>query len=167
MFLGAQWQTLLELTVHILSLGSFLIFFFCAASLSKSVILFINFSLSFLFYFFKDFIYLFLGRGEGKEKEKERNITVWLPLSLLLGPGLQPRHVPWLGIEPVTLWFSGCIQSTEPHQPGLFLLSKPFFPRTCVSSSSQACSISSVFTNLQPHFAMLVSLEVCQLWVPY
>ena len=20
-------------------------------------------------------------------------------------PGLQPRHVPWLGIEPVTLWF--------------------------------------------------------------
>ena len=22
------------------------------------------------------------------------------------GPGLQPRHVPWLGIEPATLWFS-------------------------------------------------------------
>ena len=83
MFLGAQWQTLLELTVHILSLGSFLIFFFCAASLSKSVILFINFSLSFLFYFFKDFIYLFLGRGEGKEKERERNINVWLLLTCL------------------------------------------------------------------------------------
>ena len=23
------------------------------------------------------------------------------------GPGLQPRHVSWLGIEPVTLWFPG------------------------------------------------------------
>ena len=23
------------------------------------------------------------------------------------GPGLQPRHVPWLGIKPVTLWFAG------------------------------------------------------------
>ena len=22
-------------------------------------------------------------------------------------PGPQPRHVPWLGIEPVTLWFTG------------------------------------------------------------
>ena len=23
------------------------------------------------------------------------------------GPSLQPRHVPWLGIKPVTLWFAG------------------------------------------------------------
>ena len=23
------------------------------------------------------------------------------------GPGPQPRHVPWLGIEPATLWFTG------------------------------------------------------------
>ena len=23
------------------------------------------------------------------------------------GPGLQPRHVPWLGIKPGTLWFAG------------------------------------------------------------
>ena len=23
------------------------------------------------------------------------------------GPGLQPRHVSWLGMEPVTLWFTG------------------------------------------------------------
>ena len=49
----------------------------------------------------KDFIYLFLDRGEGREKERERNISVWLPL------GPPPRHVPWLGIEPETLWFAG------------------------------------------------------------
>ena len=23
------------------------------------------------------------------------------------GPGLQPRHLPWLGIKPMTLWFAG------------------------------------------------------------
>ena len=27
--------------------------------------------------------------------------------TLYWGPGLQCRHVPWLGIEPMTLWFEG------------------------------------------------------------
>ena len=35
----------------------------------------------------------------------ERNIN-WLPLSCPWGPGLQPRHVPWPGIEPVTFHFA-------------------------------------------------------------
>ena len=64
------------------------------------------------FYLFLLFIYLFLERGEGKEKERERSINVWLPLTCpLLGawPGPQPRHVPRLGIEPVTLWFSDSV----------------------------------------------------------
>ena len=43
-----------------------------------------------------------------------------------LGPGLQPRHVPWLGIELATLWFTGSTQSTEPHQPGLHLFIQCF-----------------------------------------
>ena len=62
-----------------------------------------------ILFFKKDFTYLFLDRGEGREKERERNINVWLPLmhTPYWGPGLQPRHVPWLGIEPVTLWFTG------------------------------------------------------------
>ena len=53
-------------------------------------------------------IYLFLERGERREKERERNINVWFPLSCAAywGPGPLPRHVPWLGIETVTLWFS-------------------------------------------------------------
>ena len=34
------------------------------------------------------------------------------------GPGPQPRHVPWLGIALVPLWFTARAQSTEPHQPG-------------------------------------------------
>ena len=43
------------------------------------------------------------------------------------GPGVQPRHVPWLGIEPVTLGFAGwhsihwATQQPE-HFPYIFLL---------------------------------------------
>ena len=38
------------------------------------------------------------------------------------GPDLQPRHVPWLGMEPTTLWFTGlrsihwATPATELHQ---------------------------------------------------
>ena len=40
------------------------------------------------------------------EEEREINIKVWLPLAgPPQGPGLQPRHVPCLGIEPVAFWF--------------------------------------------------------------
>ena len=55
-----------------------------------------------ILFLFKHFIHLFLERGEGREKESERTINVWLPFSRApyWGLGLQPRHVPWLGIEP-------------------------------------------------------------------
>ena len=57
--------------------------------------------------FFKK-IYLFLERGEGRDKERERNIPVWLPLARpLLGTGPATQCVPWLGIKPVTFWFTG------------------------------------------------------------
>ena len=57
--------------------------------------------------FLKDFIYLFLERGEGKERGKETSMCCCFSSSLNWGPGLQPRHVPWLGIKPATLWFTG------------------------------------------------------------
>ena len=62
--------------------------------------------------FSKDLLmYLFIFRqGEGREKGRERNtnINVWLPLMRpLLGTWPQPRHVPWVGIKPATLWFAG------------------------------------------------------------
>ena len=69
------------------------------------------------------FLYLFLDRGEGKEKERERNIIVWLLLECPhQGPGPQPRHVPWLGIKPATLWFTARTQSTELNKPGLITI---------------------------------------------
>ena len=75
----------------------------------------------------KYFIYLFLEKGEGKEKERERNINVWLPLPhprLGAWPGPQPRHVPWLGIESVTLWFTvwHSIHGTTPARAGVNFL---------------------------------------------
>ena len=64
--------------------------------------------------FFKDFIYLFLEREEGRENERERNIHVrekyWLVAFCRYpswGPNPQPGHMPWLGIEPVTVHFAG------------------------------------------------------------
>ena len=56
--------------------------------------------------FFKDFIYLFLERGWGREKGKETSVCGFLLCAPYWGPGLQPRHVPWLGIEWVILWFT-------------------------------------------------------------
>ena len=42
-----------------------------------------------------------------------------LSCALYWGPSPQPRHVPWLGIEPATPKSSqSSTQSTEPHQPG-------------------------------------------------
>ena len=65
-------------------------------------------------------MYLFLDRGEGKEKERVRNISMWLPLMCPLpGTWPQPRPVPWLGINLVTLRFAARVQSTE-LQPGEF-----------------------------------------------
>ena len=51
-------------------------------------------------------MYLLLEKG--REGERERNTSAWLLLvRTLLGTWLQPRHVPWVGIEPASLWFAG------------------------------------------------------------
>ena len=62
--------------------------------------------------FFLFFLKFILERGKGREEEEERNIhwekhqRAWetsiscLPQSPKQGPGPQPKHLPWLGIEP-------------------------------------------------------------------
>ena len=64
--------------------------------------------------FFKYFIYLFLENRGGREKKRERNMGARGISSIgcfshapTRGPGLQPRHVPWLAIELETFWFTG------------------------------------------------------------
>ena len=48
------------------------------------------------------------GRKRGRETSCERVTLIGcLSPAPSWGPGLQPRHVPWPGIEPVTFWFAG------------------------------------------------------------
>ena len=62
-------------------------------------------------FFKKKRFYLFIFRKMGREGEKHWCVrdtsTGCLSHTPNQGPGLQPRHVHWLGIEPATLWFSG------------------------------------------------------------
>ena len=76
-----------------------------------------------LFYFFKDVIYLFLERGGEGEREGEKHQCVVASRAPPAGnmtrnPGLCPdwesNRRPF-GLQSGT-------QSTEPHQPGLFVL---------------------------------------------
>ena len=76
------------------------------------------------------FIVYFRERGREGEREGEKH---WCERETSIGcllyapdwePNLQPRHVPWLGIELATFLSARWHQSTEPHQLGhlLFLL---------------------------------------------
>ena len=67
-------------------------------------------------------LYLFIFRQKGREGEREGEKHLCVVASHTppyWGPGLQPRHVPWLGIEPQPFGSQAEVQSTEPHQPGL------------------------------------------------
>ena len=55
--------------------------------------------------FFKHF--MFRERGREWKRGRETSMCGCLSHALCWGPGLQLRHVPWLGIIPATLWFTG------------------------------------------------------------
>ena len=56
-------------------------------------------------FLFKILFYLFL-EGKGGKKRKRNIMCGCLLCAPYWGPGLPPRHVPWLGIKPATLWFA-------------------------------------------------------------
>ena len=56
--------------------------------------------------FLKKILFFLEGKGV-RQRGKETSVCGCLSNTPHWGPGLQPRHVPWLGIEPVTLWFTG------------------------------------------------------------
>ena len=72
--------------------------------------------------FLKRFYLLnFRQRGrEGEREGEEHQHCGCLSHTPHLGPGLQLRHVPWLGIEPATLWFPGgrSIHGATPARAG-------------------------------------------------
>ena len=51
--------------------------------------------------------YLFIFRERGKEGERETSVCGCFSCAPYWGPGPQPRHVLWLGIQLVALWFPG------------------------------------------------------------
>ena len=61
----------------------------------------------FIYVVLKILFYLLLERGEGKEKGRKTSLCGCLSHAPYWVPGLQPRQVPWLGIELATLWFTG------------------------------------------------------------
>ena len=59
-----------------------------------------------LLVFYKVFS-LFLEKGDVREKRREIALCGCLSHAPTWGPGLQPRHVSWVGLELVTPWFAG------------------------------------------------------------
>ena len=76
-----------------------------------------------MYYFLKDFIYLFLEIGEEKEKEGEKNqcvVAAWVPPTA--DPACNPGMCPDWESNQRPFGLQASAQSTEPHEPGLFLL---------------------------------------------
>ena len=81
------------------------------AVLPDSLIRWSSFSVESIgFFLFKKIFYSFIFRERGREREREgekHQCVVVSHASLYWRPDQQPRHVPWLGIKPVTLGFTG------------------------------------------------------------
>ena len=111
-------------------------------------------------FFLKILFILFLGR----EGEKHQCVLFHLSHTPNRGPGLHPRHVPWLGIEPATLWFGSQagVQSTETHSQGQYILLNLFTfftqpPNPIPSGNHQSLPVSmSLF-----HFAFILFVLFC------
>ena len=97
------FNPLLTLVHQFSSLISLFLFSFVLASLYRRDI--------FTFYpsFKKSILFIYFER-EGKERRmrgRETSMCDCLLHAPYWGPGLKPKHVPWLGIKLMTLWFSG------------------------------------------------------------
>ena len=84
------------------------------------------------------------------------------------GPGPQPRHVPWLGIQPAMLWFAGRHSTTEPHQPWLnstvlqlaFELRSSLSPHTVFAYYVCLVSQSTIVPSLFPAPYFLCDIDL-------
>ena len=84
-------------------------------------------------YFLKILFIYFFFRERGREGEREGEKHQCVVASCALptgGPGQQPIHVPWLGIKPVTLWFSGrcSVHWATPTRASSLFLTHAFCP---------------------------------------
>ena len=99
---------------------------------------------------FKKIFYLFIFRERERKEEREGNINVWLPLTCPLWGiwlHLQPKHVPWLGIEPTAIWFVG---QCSVHW------ATPARPVPCLSLTPWPVSIFKDLTTHSAHVQELI-----------
>ena len=84
---------------------------------------------------------LILERGEGRKRERERNTDVREKHRRVAihthpdrGPNLQPKHVPWPEIAPMTFQFKGWCsnQWTTPARAGWYILKTPEVILMCI-----------------------------------
>ena len=97
-----------------------------------------------LFFFFKILFYFlkFLQRGEGRERERNINVrekhkSIAFPTRPNQGPGLEPRHVPWLGSKQATFHFADSAQPSCTSQGYSFFKSKVGFLKFFYSRESK------------------------------
>ena len=109
----------------------------------------------FLFYFLQ-ILFIIFRRRNGREKERERNINIrntgmCLANCPVLGLNLRLRHVPWLGIELLTLCFVGQYPTNwaTPVRGGVIF-------RSLFWSLIIVCSLCQV--------ALKISLEFWKIW---
>ena len=98
--------------------------------------------------FFLRFYFLFIFRQRGREKERKRKTSVCACLSSApnWGPGLQPSHMSWLGIESVTLWFTSSVQWATPARARILLFQ---ITEKWISGALRSCNaIFWMFSNI-------------------
>ena len=73
---------------------------------------------------FLKILFIYFWRGEVRKRGTETSMCGCFSRTPCQGPGLQPRHVLWLGIKLATLWFAG---QCSIHWATPAKVSDPFF----------------------------------------
>ena len=108
------------------------------------------------------------GKG-GREWESnidaEKHRSVASPISPDWGPNLQPRHIPWPGIKPVTFWFTGRCSNQLSHTGqgylGFLSISITFCNTplvTTVTSSLIQCWLAVVIVTILTCYCFLLGM---------
>ena len=87
--------------------------------------------------FFKGFIYLFLEGKGGRKSGRKTSMCGCPSCGPHWGPGPQPRHVPWLGIEPATLGSQPTLNLLSYNSQGPYKFLKCFVELLFALFSSQ------------------------------
>ena len=119
-------------------------FFFtdpCLSLLKLCQIIWFFLKILFLFYFWRE--------GKGRRQGEKHPMCGCLSHAPYWEPGRQPRHVPWLGIEPTALWFAS-LCSIHWVTPARAKLSDIFNTTSCIWWLwSKSCKLT--LKEFQPH----------------